>query len=109
MTARNVPIDKDLLAALPPERRKWVEKIGLGGTIDIDGRVWREHAEQMQHAFDVTLRNGTIWPNGGTLAAEHVTGKLHLTPDQAVLSDYRLAVEQLEARLETVNAALAAL
>src|SRR5437764_14183696 len=54
VTARNVPIDKDLLAALPEDRRKWIEKIGLGGMIDIDGRVWREQSEQMQHEFDIS-------------------------------------------------------
>ena len=38
-----------------------------------------------------------------------VSGRAQPAADQAVLTDYRLAVEQLEARLETVDAALVAL
>jgi hypothetical protein len=39
VVAKNVPIDRDLLAALPTDRRAWIERIGLGGKIDIDGTV----------------------------------------------------------------------
>jgi hypothetical protein len=42
VTARNVPIDKALLDALPEDRRKWLEKVGLSGKLDIDGRIWRD-------------------------------------------------------------------
>lgn len=58
------------------------------------------------------LRRGLVW-RATTWTQAHRRWLRHLTgahaADQAVLSDYRLAVEQLEARLETVDAALAAL
>ena len=39
--ARDVPIDKDFLAAVPPEPRAWIESSGLTGALDIDGQVFR--------------------------------------------------------------------
>ena len=39
VTARNVPIDAELLASLPDDRRQWLQRIGLGGKLDLDGRV----------------------------------------------------------------------
>ncbi len=39
IVARNVPIDRDLLAALPEDRRAWLEKIGARGRFDLDGTV----------------------------------------------------------------------
>ena len=103
ITARNVPIDKDLLAALPEDRRAWLQKVGLTGTLDIDGRVWWPSAREREavapsssqseltHAFELALRNGTIWPAEGTFAISDLNGNLRLLPD-------RLTVSQMSAR-----------
>lgn len=59
------------------------------------------------------LRRGLVWRTTKAWTQAHRGWLRSLTfeqaADQAVLSDYRLAVEQLEARLETVDAALVAL
>lgn len=39
ITAHNLLIDKDLLEALPADRRGWLENLGLEGKLDIQGRV----------------------------------------------------------------------
>jgi hypothetical protein len=101
VTARNVPIDKALLDAMPPDRREWMETAGLTGKIDIDGRVWRPSAQeaamlppssedsQLTHSFDVTLRDGTIWPFQGTSVVTALAAKLHLLPDGITLTEVR--------------------
>jgi hypothetical protein len=98
ITARNVPIDKQLLAAMPEDRRAWLTKVGLTGTLDIDGRVWWPAASErdavarsatssdLTHAFDLTLRNGTIWPAEGTFSIANLAGSLRLLPDRVVIS-----------------------
>jgi transposase len=59
------------------------------------------------------LRRGLVWHTTKAWTQAHRQWLRSLsfaeTADQAVLTDYRLAVEQLEARLETVDAALVAL
>lgn len=101
ITARNVPLDQKLLDALPEDRRVWMEKAGLKGTIDIDGRVWKPNAEEaaklpkspdhsaLAHAFDITLRDGSIWPIEGGAVVSKVAAKLHLLPDRMVVNDMR--------------------
>jgi hypothetical protein len=98
ITARNVPLDKELLAALPDDRRAWLTKVGLTGAIDIDGRVWWPSSGErdavaktsaqsdLTHAFDLTLHNGTIWPLEGTFAISNLNGNLRLLPDRVIIS-----------------------
>ena len=106
--ARNVPIDADLLAALPPERREWLEKVGVSGLLDIDGRITQGiHGERgraaekpplprvgaaqaepgtnsgppLEYDLDLTVREGSVWPAGGTFAVSGVSGKMRISPD----------------------------
>jgi hypothetical protein len=101
VTARNIAIDKTLLEALPRDRREWLQKIGLRGTLDIDGRVWRKGEttssaarageSEMMHDFQLRLRDGSVWPTEGTFALSGITGQFRLTPD-------RLVIQKLTAR-----------
>ena len=108
IAARNVPIDQDLVQALPPDRREWIQKIGLGGKLDIDGTIragMRE--EQRQELADgsdgvpsasskggdldfdlhLLLKDGTMWPaDGGAFAVSDVQGDMRLTPQRLTIS-----------------------
>jgi hypothetical protein len=98
ITARNVPIDKELLGALPEDRRAWLQKVGLTGVIDIDGRIWwpslierdmvapSSRDSELTHAFDIALHSGTIWPLEGTFAVSNLNGNLRLLPDRVTIS-----------------------
>jgi hypothetical protein len=97
ITARHVPLDADFIAAIPPERRQWVESAGLSGLLDIDGRITRppgaaDAAAPQAHAPDITydlqlhLRDGGIWPVGNTYAVSGVDAELRLTPQQLTLT-----------------------
>jgi hypothetical protein len=101
VTARNIPIDKDLLAALPKDRREPIEKLGLGGILDVDGKIERAVAvapsqpghkkpeDDIGYDLHLKLKNGTLWPTDGLFAATAVSGSIHLTPTQIVLTDMK--------------------
>lgn len=93
ISARNVPIDADLLAALPEGRRKWVEKLGVGGRLDVDGRVipadGDSPAGDYGFEFALSLRDGTLTPVGDTPLVRDATARLHVTPTRIILSDLK--------------------
>lgn len=41
ITARNLPVDRKLIDALPVEKREWLDKLGVTGIIDLDGKITR--------------------------------------------------------------------
>jgi hypothetical protein len=102
LVARNLPIDTDLLTALPGERRAWLEKLGIGGKLDVEGRIARKVGggqsavgskkgaeEEIGYDLQMKLREGTFWPADGGYAATDATGELRLTPSQLVLTDVK--------------------
>jgi hypothetical protein len=40
VAVRGMPIDNELLAAIPKDQREWVQKLGATGTLDVDGRIF---------------------------------------------------------------------
>src|SRR5258708_2600522 len=92
LAAQNIPIDRNLLAALPSDRREWLTKIGAGGKIDVDGWIVREAGsgqltigskkpeDDISYDMSLTLKEGSFWPVDGTLAASAVNGTMRLMP-----------------------------
>ena len=86
VTAVNSPIDQNLLNALPQTHRQWLQRLGVQGRIDLDGRVTADAPSDDQDNrtnfdFTVKLRDATLWPNEGTFALNEVTGELRLRPE----------------------------
>jgi hypothetical protein len=105
VAAQNLPIDDDLLAALPVDRRQWIEEMGLSGRLDINGVV-RSHSQghgpstthrampgdrpappEISYELDIALHDGTVWPRQGTFAVSEVAGTLKLKPDAIELQE----------------------
>jgi len=86
ITARNTPVDQDLIDALPPAQRAWLTAAGLKGTIDIDGKLWPRELGKNQietdYQFDVGLHNGTAFPVNGRATVGELAGNLRLTPQK---------------------------
>ena len=104
IVARSIPVDNDLLGAIPPEQTQWLRKLGVAGKLDVDGTVftvvppdWKTHAQPGKKPVDPPVRydlalavhDGTIWPSDGLFSISSVTGKLHLTPERLDLIQVR--------------------
>ena len=100
LSVRNLPIDDDLLAALPGERRDWLKHVGLSGKLDIDGRIMDGPAgpppssagvgsPRLQYDLSLALRDGAVWPGDGTFAVNGLAGKLRLTADRLEVHELR--------------------
>jgi hypothetical protein len=96
--ASGVPVDEALLGAMPVDRREWLERLGVGGVIDLEGRVFldiersgsggqetrtpRDGAVggwdgEIGYAFDIHVRDGWLRPRGtaaGELMGEPLAG-----------------------------------
>lgn len=102
LAVRNMPINDELIAAMPGEQGAWLKKLGVAGAIDCDGRVftivpdgWRERVKPGHKAPDppvkfdlaIGIHDGTVWPEAGMFSVSSVTGKLHLTTERLDILD----------------------
>ncbi len=88
IAATGVPIDDDLLAALPAGRRVWLDKLGVKGLLDAAGTVTTGDANSaVNFDLDVAMKDGRIKPDGGPFEVKSVGGHLRLTPQRVVMSD----------------------
>jgi len=104
--AHGVPIDTDLLRAIPADQRYWIQKLGISGVLDADGRVtlgipqsrslvgpaiafqpqfvpraFNARPEDVDFDLQIGLRNGTFWPSDGTFSVSDVAGQMRLQRD----------------------------
>ncbi|GEM_PF-3758457 len=83
--ALNVPIDEDLLSALPPTERGWLRKASLEGRVDIVGRVFRDppgtpRADDTNFALALRLHDAKLYRDAQGPAATNLNGDLYLVP-----------------------------
>lgn len=98
--ARNVPIDEDLLAALPPGQRRWISSIGLGGVFDVDGKLVPPSVagEDTGYDLNLTLRDGVLWPVDGRPVLRDVAGSFKVTPQRLEIHEARGMRQECEVR-----------
>jgi hypothetical protein len=100
VVARNVPIDSTLVNALPADRRDWITRLGLGGSIDVDGTITSPTASDQEFSaaqptspaelvldLGINWHNGTLAPFGGPVAASDLSGSLSLASQVLTLRD----------------------
>lgn len=83
--ALNVPIDENLLNALPPTERGWLRKAALEGRVDIVGRVFRDppgtpKAQDTNFGLALRLHDARIYRDSEGPAATDLNGDLYLVP-----------------------------
>jgi len=103
INVRNLPIDREFLAAIPADHAAWLSRIGAAGFLDIDGKIsanerWTpstgpanpdtSQESPVAFDFDVSVRNGVIKPTGSDFAVNSVTGKMRLTAANMTLSEF---------------------
>lgn len=96
ITARNAPIDDNLLNALPETHRDWLRRLGVQGRIDLRGDVTTVPPPdgtgegKLDFDFAVALRDGAIWPSdGGTFVVADVAGALRIRPQEVQIVELR--------------------
>lgn len=100
LEVHDLPIDRELLNAIPRDQAKWIERLGLGGRIDCVGRVYQGlpdpanpaapiDPDDVRFDLNINLHDGTLWPADGTFSVSSVSGACHLTPEFLELSDLR--------------------
>jgi hypothetical protein len=112
ISAKNLAIDKDLLATLSAGQREWIEKLGVGGKLNVDGIVQRNpkfsrdpHGsapvkpdapskpgakgddDAITYDLHLRLKDGVLWPPDGTFALSEVHADMRLTPTQLLITE----------------------
>ncbi|HVT88662.1 MAG TPA: hypothetical protein VHD56_07420 [Tepidisphaeraceae bacterium] len=86
--AKNVQIDKDLLAALPAKRSEWLKKLGARGKFDLDGTIKPATAAEDDLDFDlrVAMHDGAMWPTEDQAAVTNVNSEMHISNQRLTLT-----------------------
>ena len=92
VAAMHVPIDDDLLYALPPTERSWLLKTGLKGTVDITGRIFLNtpgggRPPDLDFNLDIALHQGSFLQQGTAPAFTGLEGSLTLQPGRLKIHD----------------------
>lgn len=90
VTVRGLPIDDNLLSALPKDSAEWIAKTGITGLIDVDGVLqggvggepYAPGGPDLHYDLAIRLREGRIQPKGSDFVVAGVSGAMHLTPDK---------------------------
>ena len=90
---RSIPIDPTLIGALPPDKAEAMKRLGIGGTLDIDGTINTDPPtaanaaapamDRLRFALDLGLHDAWLKTPDGRSEADRVNGIVHLTPDGA--------------------------
>lgn len=88
ISGRNIPIDQELVSALPPEQRQWITGLDISGLIDFDGKVLPAEDSEFGFAIDMAVRDGTMLRQGDQPLLTEVAAQLHLTPRKSVISSF---------------------
>jgi AsmA-like C-terminal region len=91
VTASNLPVDDDLINAIPLAQRAWVQAGGITGKLDLDGHIFPNPGDNrgsdINYDFNATLHDGKVQPHDGEVTMSGLTGRLHLTPGRLELRE----------------------
>jgi hypothetical protein len=124
LTVRGMPIDDELLAALPKGKRHWIQDLGATGRLDVDGRIFPAAARSgdgegggpadVEWVVGGANRNGHANGEGGTTAAApagEVAAASAVPPGAGLAGpgiDYDLKLSLRDATLRPFGGAFAA-
>jgi AsmA-like C-terminal region len=93
IAVNDLPVDKLLLAALAPEERQLLERLGAAGRLDVDGRLMRDPGgSPLGYDLNVKLTRGSLKPvqsgvGSTNVAVAVLAGHLHLLTHRVELVD----------------------
>jgi hypothetical protein len=97
VTVHNLPIDSDLINAIPADKRDWLKTLGVKGKLDVDGELSQQPPRPTGKpfvsvedsfadnplTFDLKLKlgDGELTPAGSKFSVSHAAADMDLTPD----------------------------
>lgn len=87
LRGESLPVDRELLQALPEQPRELLDRLQLTGTLDFEGRVIAD--DQADPTYDLTLRlrDGTVRPRDSTFTLRDISATLRLRRDLVLLQE----------------------
>ncbi|HEX8323995.1 MAG TPA: hypothetical protein VF595_08775 [Tepidisphaeraceae bacterium] len=87
---RGVAIDDKLLGAMPPSRRAFLKRLGLGGLLDIDGRIEASAPDSEEPAVDLKakLTNGFARPPAVRVAIDDLRASVRIKGERADVDSF---------------------
>lgn len=92
--ARNIPVARELLDALPPQQRQWLIDLGVDGKMDVaQGRVFlppdARDTGQVDFRLPITLRDAALRKTGDTHVLTQATASLLVARDRVEVLELR--------------------
>ena len=95
LAATNIPIDEKLINALPPEKRPMLQKLGVTGTIDVNGMLTQrpvknpapttqESDSPMRYDLALKIKDGGVHPKDTEWSVGDMTADVKVTPERLV-------------------------
>ncbi|MBC7785045.1 MAG: AsmA-like C-terminal domain-containing protein [Burkholderiales bacterium] len=88
LIAKAVPLDDQIIAALPEQKRKWLKKVQLSGDIDLDGRIHCPDPETDETTLNAALqvRRGALRLAGGQVELTDLQADARISPTALTLT-----------------------
>ena len=87
LTASKMPIDADLLAAVPAQARNLLQSLNATGQLDVSGQVTESVGSQPVYTLDLHLHDGAIAPRRIITPVTDLSANIHLTPQRLTVVD----------------------
>jgi hypothetical protein len=106
LKVHHVPMDQDLMTALPSTKRDWLTKLGIKGLLDVEGDITQPPPKPLKKVVDslaksdsdapvdlpfvsdpldfhlkMNLVDGQMTPAGSKFSLSNITSTMELTPD----------------------------
>lgn len=92
--AEGVPLDREVLAALPPEWTRWRSLASVTGKLDVDAEVRRGAEGGPSATGRVQVRDGSVRAHDGAYALDNIAAALRVGPEKVVLDSLTAHVGQ---------------
>ncbi len=87
VTARNMPIDQTLAAAMGPRGKQMMEALSPTGTLPrITARITRQKGQDLQYAVTASIKDTSLKPKALPYQIDGASGSVQLTPGKLVFA-----------------------
>jgi hypothetical protein len=91
LVARQIPIEQELLAALPENKRKFLQKVGITGLLDVDGTIKPLSPMSEETTLDaaINIAKGGAKIADGTITLTDLSADAHIGESKVIISSVK--------------------